>query len=102
MVMHEVRVSPVSGVLQEAHMELKNLRRNILDVLGDRFIQKGDVGPYPASDIFSHFADLPRESVRTALDELRQAGFLSAGDVREHLMLTERGLDQIAIVKKMD
>jgi len=83
-------------------MELKNLRRNILDVLGDRYIQKGDVGPYPASDIFSHFADLPQESVRIALEELRQAGFLSAGEVREHLMLTGRGLDQIAIFKKID
>ncbi len=83
-------------------MELKNLRRNILDVLGDRFAERGDTGPYPESDIFGHFADLPRESVRTALEELRQAGFLSAGGVREHLMLTEKGLDQIAIFKKTD
>jgi hypothetical protein len=83
-------------------MELKNLRRNILDVLGDRFIQKGDIGPYPANDIFGHFADLPRASIRAALEELRQEGFLSAADVREHLVLTERGLDQIAISKKTD
>jgi hypothetical protein len=89
-------------VLAGVYMELKNLRRNILDVLGDRFVQRGDAGPYPASDIFGHFADLPRESIRTALEELRQAGFLSAGDVREHLMLTERGLNQIAIFKKTD
>ena len=37
-------------------MELKNLRCNILDVLGDRFVQRGDAGPYPESDIFGHFA----------------------------------------------
>lgn len=83
-------------------MELKNLRRNILDVLGDRFIQKGEPGPYHENDIFGHFADLPRETVRAALEELRRAGLLSAGDVREHLMLTEQGLDQIAIFKKRD
>ncbi len=100
--MHAFSLSPVIGVLQEAHLELKNLRRNILDVLGDRLIQKKDVGPYPTSDSLGHFADLPRESVRMVLEALRQAGFLSAGDVRELLLLTVRGLDQIAIFKKKD
>jgi hypothetical protein len=81
-------------------MEFKNLRRNILDVLGEQFVRKGDTGPYPEDFVYDHFSDLPRDSVKQALEDLRRAGFLSAGDVRAVFKLTERGLDQIAIFKK--
>ena len=81
-------------------MEFKNLRRNILDILGERFVQQGDTGPYSEDIVYDHFADFPRDSVKDALEDLRRAGYLSAGDVRSLIRLTERGLNQITVSKK--
>lgn len=81
-------------------MEFKNLQRNILDVLGEQYVQKGNTGPYPEDYILGRFSDLPRESVKAALEDLRRAGLLSAGDVRKQLTLTERALGRIAVFRK--
>ena len=81
-------------------MEFKNLERNILHVLGEQYARKGASLPYSEDDIFDRFSDLPRESVKTALEDLRRAGLLSAGDVRRHLVITERGWNRLSARKK--
>ncbi|MGD9332842.1 MAG: hypothetical protein PVJ53_16130, partial [Desulfobacterales bacterium] len=81
-------------------MEFKNLQRNILDTLGERYSQKDQDGPFTEDYIFECFSDLPRESVKAALEDLRRAGLLSAGDVRKQMMLTKRGLSCIAVSKE--
>ena len=76
------------------------MRRNILDILGERFVQQGDIGPYSEDFVYGHFSDFPRDSVKNALEDLRREGYLSAGDVRSLIRLTERGLNQITVSKK--
>jgi predicted transcriptional regulator len=78
-------------------MEFSNLRRNILDLLGDQWIQSKKIKAFKKKLIFEAFADIPAKNLEDAIEALKDDEFLEMTPDNDRMILTQKGLAQIEV-----
>ena len=54
-------------------MKFNNIERNILYLLGDRWLDPGTLGPFDARWIFDKFSNIPDKNIETAMQSIKEA-----------------------------
>jgi hypothetical protein len=87
----------------EAHqMEFKNIRRNILYLLGDEWLKSGTLGPFATNNIFDKFSDIPNENMEDALISIKDEGLVYLTSNYRNISLTQKGLSKIKVIHLPD
>ena len=79
-------------------MEFKNIRRNILYLLGDEWLKSGTLGPFATDGIFDKFSDIPNENMKDALTSIKDEGFVYLTSNYRNISLTQKGLSKIKVI----
>jgi len=79
-------------------MEFKNIRRNILYLLGDEWLKSGTLGPFATDRIFDNFSDIPNENMKDALISIKEEGFVHLTSNYRNISLTQKGLSKIKVI----
>ena len=79
-------------------MEFKNIRRNILYLLGDEWLKSGTLGPFDTGRIFDKFSDIPDENMQDALTSIKEEGFVYLTSNYRNISLTQKGLSKIKVI----
>ena len=53
-------------------MTFNNIERNILYLLGDRWLDSGAPGPFDTKWIFDKFSDIPDKNMKTAMQSIKE------------------------------
>mgnify|MGYP001817095428 FL=1 len=54
-------------------MKFNNIERNILYLLGDRWLDPGTLGPFDARGIFDKFSNIADKNMKTAMQSIEEA-----------------------------
>jgi hypothetical protein len=83
-------------------MEFKNIRRNILYILGDEWLKSGTLGPFATERIIDKFSDIPNENMKDALISIKEEGFVYLTSNYRSISLTQKGLSKIKVINLPD
>lgn len=80
-------------------MKFNNIERNILYLLGDRWLNSGTLGPFDTRWIFDKFSDIPDDHMKTAMQSIKKRGFVDFPPNYREISLTQKGLSKLKIIK---
>ena len=80
-------------------MKFNNIERNILYLLGDKWLSSGVLGPFDTDWIFEKFSDIPHKNVKNALRMIKNKGFVDFPSNYRKISLTQNGLSKIKVIR---
>ena len=80
-------------------MKFNNIERNILYLLGDKWLNSGDLGPFETKWIFDKFSDIPDKNVKNALRSIKDKGLVDFPSNYRKISLTQNGLSKIKVIQ---
>lgn len=80
-------------------MKFNNIDRNILYLLGNKWLKSKSLGPHSTLGLFNSFSEIPDKSLKDALDSLKAKGLVKFPSNRRYLSLTQKGLSKIKVLK---
>ena len=80
-------------------MKFNNVERNLLYLLGDKWLNSGTLGPFETKWIFDKFSDIPDENIKIALKSIKDKGLVEFPINNHHIFLTLKGLSKIKVIK---
>jgi hypothetical protein len=86
-------------ILIEAYtMEINNLERNVIYLLGRQLLKTRTSGPFDTSWIFDTFSDIPDENMKDALLSLQNSGYVELTSSFKKINLTRKGFSKIKVI----
>lgn len=79
-------------------MEVNNLERNVMYLLGRQWLKTGTSGPFDTAWIFDTFSDIPDENMKDALNSLQESGYAELTSNFQRINLTRKGLSKIKVI----
>ena len=80
-------------------MKFNNIERNILYLLGDKWLKSGSRGPFDTGWIFNRFSDIPDKNLKDAMNSIKDRGFVEFPLDYGHISLTQKGLSKIKVTQ---
>ena len=80
-------------------MKFNNIDRNILHLLGNKWIKSESLGPHSTLGLFNRFSEIPDKNLKAALDSLKAKGLVKFPPDYRYLSLTQKGLSKIKVIK---
>ncbi|MGD8765973.1 MAG: hypothetical protein PVG87_26940 [Desulfobacteraceae bacterium] len=79
-------------------MGFKNIRRNIMYLLGNEWLKSGILGPFDIKLIFNRFSDIPDKNIKDALRSINKKGLVELTSNYHNISLTQKGLSKIKVI----
>jgi len=76
-------------------MEFKNLKLNILHLLGEEWVRSNKLRTFEKNHIFDEFSDIPAKPIEDAIKELKDSNFIETNTGNDRIKLTQKGLAKI-------
>ncbi|MEE4264267.1 MAG: hypothetical protein V2I56_16395 [Desulfobacteraceae bacterium] len=80
-------------------MKINNIERNIIYLLGRKWIESKTPGPFDTDWIFDKFSDIPDRNMKEALQSLKEDGYVELTSNYRRISLTRKGLSKIKVIK---
>ena len=80
-------------------MKINNIERNIMYLLGKKWIESKTPGPFGTDWIFDKFSDIPDKNMTAALRSIEKAGYVELRSNYRRISLTRKGLSKIKVIK---
>ena len=80
-------------------MKINNIERNIMYLLGKKWIESKTPGPFGTDWIFDEFSDIPDKNMKEALQSIKQDGYVELTSNYRRISLTRKGLSKIKVIK---
>lgn len=80
-------------------MEINNIERNIMYLLGKEWLKTGSSGPFNSDWIFETFSDIPEKNMKAALRSIEKAGYVELRSNYRRISITRKGLSKIKFLK---
>jgi hypothetical protein len=80
-------------------MKFYNIDRNILHLLGDKWLKSRSLGPHGTLGLFDRFSEIPEQNLKDALDSLKAKGLVEFSLNYRDLSLTQKGLSKLKVIK---
>lgn len=80
-------------------MEINNIERNIMYLLGKKWLKSGSSGPFDTDWIFDTFSDIPGKNMKAALRSMKKNGYVELTPNYRRISLTRKGLFKIKVIK---
>jgi predicted transcriptional regulator len=80
-------------------MKFNNIDRNILHLLGNKWLKSKSLGPHRSMGLFDRFSEIPDKNLKDALDSLKAKGLVEFSSNYRDLSLTQKGLSKIKVIK---
>jgi hypothetical protein len=80
-------------------MKFNNIERNILYLLGDKWLSSGVLGPFDTEWIFDNFSEIPDKNVKNALQTIKNQGLVDFPSNYRKISLTQNGLSKIKVIQ---
>ncbi|MGD2099394.1 MAG: hypothetical protein PVG35_17595 [Desulfobacterales bacterium] len=80
-------------------MKFNNIERNILYLLGDKWLNSGTLGPFDTEWIFDNFSDIPHKNMKNALWSIKNRGLVDFPSNYRKISLTQKGLSKIKVIQ---
>jgi hypothetical protein len=80
-------------------MKFNNIDRNILHLLGNKWLKSKSLGPHSSRGLFDQFSEIPDNNLKDALDSLQAKGLVQLSSNYRYLSLTQKGLAKIQVIK---
>jgi hypothetical protein len=81
-------------------MEIKNIERNIMYLLGNEWLKSNTLGPFDTMLIFDEFSDIPDKNLKDAINTIDEGGFVELSSNYRNISLTQKGLSKIKVLKQ--
>ena len=79
-------------------MKIINIERNIMHLLGKKWLTTGTSGPFDTDWIFYKVSDIPDKNMKDALDSLHGSGYVELAPKYRSINLTRKGLSKIKVI----
>jgi len=80
-------------------MEINNIERNIMYLLGKEWLKTGSSGPFESDWIFETFSDIPEKNMKAALRSIEKAGYVELRSNYRRISITRKGLSKLKFIK---
>ena len=80
-------------------MKINNIDRNVLYLLGKKWLKSGTSGPFDTGWIFDEFSDIPEKNMKEALRSIKESGYVELTPNFRSISLTQKGLSKIKVLK---
>jgi hypothetical protein len=80
-------------------MKINNIDRNILYLLGEKWLKTGTLGPFETGWIFDEFSDIPEKNMKDALMAIKASGYVKLTSNLRGISLTKKGVSHIKFLK---
>lgn len=80
-------------------MKFNNIDRNILHILGNKYLNSESLGPHSTTGLFDRFSEIPDKNMKDALDSMKAKGLINFPPDYRYLSLTQKGLSKIKVIK---
>jgi len=80
-------------------MKINNIDRNVLYLLGKKWLKSGTSGPFDTGWIFDEFSDIPEKNMQEALRSIKEPGYVELTPNFRYISLTKKGLSKIKVLK---
>ena len=80
-------------------MEINNIERNIMYMLGKEWLKSGASGPFETDWIFEAFSDIPDKNMKAALRSIEKTGYVELTPDYRRILITRKGLSKIKFIK---
>jgi len=84
---------------KENTMEINNIERNVVYLLGKEWLKFGTPGPFDTRRIFDEFSDIPDKNTEDALMSLQAKDYVELTSNYRSVTLTQKGLSKIKVIK---
>ena len=79
-------------------MKFNNIERNILYLLGKKWLKSKSLGPFDTGAIFEKFSDIPEKNMKDALGSMKEKGLVELTSNYRKIYLTSKGLSKIDVI----
>ena len=79
-------------------MKINNIDRNVLYLLGKKWLKSGTSGPFDTGWIFDEFSDIPEKNMKEALRSIKESGYVELTPNFRSISLTQKGLSKIKVL----